>query len=146
MVAVARDGLITMANAQAVQVFGYTVGELIGRQAETLVPEEWRANMVARERRATSPTARSRPAGREIKAFGLRRDGSTFPAEVRLSWLPTEHGTVVVAAIRDVSERLAMEAERERLRSRRRAGALPAAAAAVAAAGEPRPARRRRRA
>jgi signal transduction histidine kinase/ActR/RegA family two-component response regulator len=60
---------------------------------------------------------RSRPADREIKSVGLRRDGTTFPAEVRLSWLPTRQGTQVVAAIRDVSERLAMEAEGERLRA-----------------------------
>jgi len=116
MVAVARDGLITMANAKAVQVFGYTVGDLIGRPADTLVPQEWRKNMMAQSA-SYFADPRGRPAGREVKAFGLRRDGSTFPGEVRLSWLPTEHGTVVVAAIRDVSERLAMEAERERLRS-----------------------------
>jgi PAS domain S-box-containing protein len=116
MVAVAADGLITMANAKAVQVFGYTVGDLVGRPADTLVPEDWRKNMLAQSA-SYFADPRGRPAGQEIKAFGLRQDGSTFPAEVRLSWLPTEHGTVVVAAIRDVSERLAMEAERERLRS-----------------------------
>ena len=116
MVAVAGDGLITMANAKAVQVFGYTVGELVGRPADTLVPQDWRKNMAAQSA-SYFADPRGRPTGREIKAFGLRRDGSTFPGEVRLSWLPTEHGTVVIAAIRDVSERLAMEAERERLRS-----------------------------
>ena len=47
MVAVAGDGLITMANAKAVQVFGYTVGELVGRPADTLVPQDWRENMAA---------------------------------------------------------------------------------------------------
>ena len=45
MVAVAGDGTITMANAQAVQLYGYTVGELIGRQVTTLLPEEWRSSM-----------------------------------------------------------------------------------------------------
>ena len=48
---------------------------------------------------------------------GCASDGSTFPAEVRLSGLPMGDGTLVIAAIRDVSERLAMEAERERLRA-----------------------------
>ena len=116
MVAVARDGLIAMANARAVQVFGYPADDLIGRPAQTLVPAKWRGRIAA-ETAGYFAGGRSRPAGQEVKAFGLRRDGGTFPAEVRLSWLPTEQGTLIVAAIRDVSERLALAAERERLRA-----------------------------
>jgi PAS domain S-box-containing protein len=116
MVAVAAGGAITMANAQAVQLYGYPVGELIGQPVTTLLPEEWRSSM-ATASASYIGDRRSRPAGREIKSAGLRRDGTTFPAEVRLSWLPTREGTQIVAAIRDVSERLAMEAEGERLRA-----------------------------
>jgi PAS domain S-box-containing protein len=116
MVAIAGDGIITLANAQAVQLYGYTSGELIGRPVKTLLPEEWRSSM-AMESEGHFGDRRSRPADREIKSAGLRRDGTTFPSEMRLSWLPTSQGTQVVAAIRDVSERLAMEAEGERLRA-----------------------------
>jgi PAS domain S-box-containing protein len=111
MVAVDSGGIITMANAQAVQAYGYSAHEFIGRPVKTLLPEEWRASLPSVGDR------RSQPVGQELESAGLRRDGSTFPAEVRLSLLPTEHGTVTVAAVRDVSERLAMEAERERLRA-----------------------------
>jgi PAS domain S-box-containing protein len=116
MLAAAGDGSITMANAQAVQLYGYTVGELIGRQMKSLLPQEWRSGMVT-ESTGNRVDRRSRPADREIKSAGLRRDGTEFPTEVRLSWLPTGQGTLVVAAVRDVSERLAMEAEGERLRA-----------------------------
>jgi PAS domain S-box-containing protein len=116
MLAAVGDGTITMANAQAVQLYGYTVGELIGRPMKTLLPEEWRSGMVT-ESAGNRVDRRSRPAHREIKSAGLRRDGTEFPTEVRLSWLPTGQGTLVVAAVRDVSERLAMEAEGERLRA-----------------------------
>jgi PAS domain S-box-containing protein len=116
MLAAAGDGTITMANAQAVQLYGYTVGELIGRPIKTLLPQEWRSSMVT-ESTGNRVDRRSRPADREIKSAGLRRDGTEFPTEVRLSWLPTGQGTLVVAAVRDVSERLAMEAEGERLRA-----------------------------
>jgi PAS domain S-box-containing protein len=117
MVASAADGTIKMANAQAVQLYGYPVEELIGRKVKSLLPEEWRANMAAESARYLGDR-RSRSAGRgqEMRSAGLRRDGTTFPAEVRLSLLPTHQGTLVVAAVRDVTERLAMEAERERLR------------------------------
>ena len=46
---------------------------------------------------------------------GLRRNSRRFPAEITLSELPMERGTLVTAAIRDASERLAAQAERERL-------------------------------
>jgi hypothetical protein len=110
MVAVDSGGTITMANAQAVRAYGYRVDEFIGRPVKTLLPEEWRSSL------PTVGDRRSLPVGQELESAGLRRDGSTFPAEVRLSLLPTEHGTLTVAAVRDVSERRAMEAERERLR------------------------------
>jgi PAS domain S-box-containing protein len=115
MFAMASDGSITMANARAIQVYGYPVSDLIGHPAEMLLPEELRERMTVQNANYFADPQSRRP-GQEIKALGLRRDGSTFPAEMRLSRMPTEDGTVVVVAVRDVSERLAMEAERERLR------------------------------
>ena len=56
MVAVAGDGTIMMANAQAIQLYGYTAGELIGRPVTTLLPEEWRSSM------ATASAGYPRPA------------------------------------------------------------------------------------
>ena len=80
------------------------------------MPEEV-AGRLAEHARSYFADPRARLGHREFKLSGLRRDGRTFPAEVRLSGLPTDSGMLVTAAIRDVSERLAMEAERERLRA-----------------------------
>jgi PAS domain S-box-containing protein len=116
MIAIEWDGSVTMVNTQAVRLFGYRAGEFIGRGVETLVPEETRAAMKqARIRFFADPEAQPLQTG--LKMSGLRRDGSTFPAEITLSALPTGNGMSVAAAIRDVSERLAMEKERERLRA-----------------------------
>ena len=46
-----------------------------------------------------------------------RRDGSTFPTEISLSMIDTDDGLLVIAAVRDVTERLELRAERERLES-----------------------------
>jgi PAS domain S-box-containing protein len=116
MIAVAEDGSIAMANSQAVQLFGYPVGNLVGQPVEMLIPEEARTDLAA-ERVGYFAAPPSRAVDAELKVSGLRRDGSRFPAEITLSSLPTESGMLVAAAIRDVSERLAMEAERERLRA-----------------------------
>jgi PAS domain S-box-containing protein len=116
MIAIEWDGSVTMANTQAVRLFGYRAGEFIGRGVETLVPEETRAAM-RQERIRFFADPEAQPLQTGLKMSGLRRDGSTFPAEITLSALPTGNGMSVAAAIRDVSERLSMEKERERLRA-----------------------------
>ncbi len=116
MIAVASDGSIAMANTQAVRLFGYPAPDLVGSPVEMLVPEVERAAMAA-ERTSYFADPAARPIDAGLQLTGLRRDGRQFPAEISLSGLPTEGGMLVTAAIRDVSERLALEEERERLRS-----------------------------
>jgi hypothetical protein len=116
MIAMAADGSVAMANERAGQLFGYPAAEMIGQRVETLVPEQRRA-AVTGERRAFFADPGARRFDEEVKMTGLRRDGSEFPAEVTLSVIPLGPGMLVTASIRDVSERLALEAERERLRA-----------------------------
>jgi PAS domain S-box-containing protein len=116
MIAVAPDGLVTMANTQAEQTFGYAAGDLIGRPVGTLVPEKARAALAA-ARSTYFADPHAQPGVIEFKLSGLRQDGSRFPAEITLSGLRTDSGMLVTASIRDVTERVAMEAERERLRA-----------------------------
>jgi PAS domain S-box-containing protein len=116
MIAVAEDGSVAMANAKAADLFGYAAGDLIGRPVELLIPADARAAMVA-ERLQYFADPQSRPLEDGLKLAGLRQDGRTFPAEITLSGLPTDGGMLVTAAIRDVTERLALHAERERARA-----------------------------
>jgi PAS domain S-box-containing protein len=116
MLAVSSDGETVMANAAAVELFGYPIGELLGLPMEMLMSQEDRAAMGAEWTRFFANPDPA-PAGRELRMSGRRRDGSDFPAEVRVSWRPISHGALVTVSIRDVSERLAMEAEHERLRA-----------------------------
>jgi PAS domain S-box-containing protein len=116
MIAVAADGLVTMANTQAEQTFGYAAGDLIGCPVGMLVLEKARADLaVARAVYFADPQAQ--PGVIEFRMSGLRKDGRRFPAEITLSGLRTDSGMLVAAAIRDVTERVALEAERERLRA-----------------------------
>jgi hypothetical protein len=116
MVGIGRDGVIELVNAQAEALFGYGREEMRGRSLEMLVPERLReAHVSHREEYFADP--RTRPMGAGIELFGRRRDGSEFPAEISLASVETGKGQLAIAAIRDVSERLALTHERERLRS-----------------------------
>jgi PAS domain S-box-containing protein len=113
---VAADGSIVMVNAQAERMFGYSFGELAGRPVELLVPAAARAAHPGR-RAAYFADPRSRQMGEGLELSAVRKDGQEFRVEVSLSSLPGETGVVASVTVRDISDRLAAQAEAERLRA-----------------------------
>lgn len=111
-----HSGKIVLVNIQAEQLFGYTRDELIGKPEEILVAEHFRVQQKDHYSRFLSPVADQPPvAGLEL--FGVRKDGTEFPAEVRLSPLDTKRGRLISSAIRDISERRRTEEDLRRLAS-----------------------------
>jgi PAS domain S-box-containing protein len=114
IVGVDASGRIELVNAQMERLFGWTAEELIGQQVEVLVPEAVVDAHIA-HRAAYMRDPRARPMGAGVELSGRRKDGSSFPAEISLSAVQDEPGGVLVlAAIRDVSERIELAAERQR--------------------------------
>ena len=104
MVIVGKDGRIVLVNAQTERLFGYGRDELIGQPVEMLVPERYRREHPAR-RGGYFGDPRARPMGAGLALHARRKDGSEFPAEISLSPMQTAEGTLVTAAIRDISDR-----------------------------------------
>jgi PAS domain S-box-containing protein len=110
----ALDGTVVFANQQVDVLFGYAREELLGQPLEILMPERFRARHLD-HRTGYAQAPRTRPMGMGLELSGLRKDGAEFPVEISLS--PTELAgePYIIAAIRDVTERKAAEAEREQL-------------------------------
>jgi len=104
MVIVGDRGRIVLVNGQTEALFGYTRDELLGQPVEVLVPERFRVEHPT-HRKGYFHDAVARPMGRGGELFGRRKNGSEFPADINLSPMDSEDGRVVIAAIRDMSER-----------------------------------------
>jgi protein-histidine pros-kinase len=101
-------GDIVLTNSQAVTLFGYSHQELLGQKIEMLMPERFRhRHPRSRGKFSLDPNVRSMVARLEL--FGRRKDGTEFPAEISLSPLETEEGTLVSSAIRDITDRKRFE-------------------------------------
>ncbi len=107
-------GRILLVNSRLEEMFGIARADLLGAPVETLLPERLRsAHVTHRAGFARSP--RPRPMGANLALVGRRGDGSEFPMEISLSPLPSTEGTWVMAAVRDVTDRLAAEEWRRQL-------------------------------
>jgi two-component system, sensor histidine kinase len=108
LIVVDFQGVILFANATSRSLFGYSREQLVGQSIEMLVPERFRfrhgAHLAGYLR---DPTAREMGA-RIIDLFARRADGTEFPAGIRLAPIHDGEKTSIAAAIRDMTERRAI--------------------------------------
>jgi PAS domain S-box-containing protein len=98
------EGKIAAANPEAFRLFGYAPGELVGQAVEVLVPAALRgAHRQHREGYVGNP--HPRPMGIGLELAGVRRDGVRIPIEISLSPLRSLGGDMVIAVVRDLTER-----------------------------------------
>ncbi len=108
MLIVNSDGRILMANRQAEVLFGYPKEELLNREIEMLVPEQFRPEHPGKRNRYFQDPE-MRQAGQRFELTAVRKDGTEFPVEISLSPVESEQGFVVCAAVRDSTERTLRE-------------------------------------
>ncbi len=99
---------IKLVNKQAEAMFGYKREELLGKPPEFLMPERFMRQHVE-HRRQYQLAPRSRSMGTGLTMYGRRKDGTEFPIDATLSPLETSEGTLIIVAIRDISERKRLE-------------------------------------
>jgi len=105
---------IVLVNDRAEELFGWPRADLLGRPAELLLADSERAAYYAQP---------AGPDGRVPDPIGTaslslcRRDGSAFAAEVSYAAVDTPQGRLVVAVVRDLTDRERAVAEQAKLRA-----------------------------
>lgn len=138
---IAEDGIITvdarqevvLFNRGAAKIFGYAPEEIIGRSLDVLLPARFRDAHPSQMEVFANSKSHSRLMAERREVYGLRKDGTEFPAEVSISKLGSGEDMLFTAIVRDVSERRRFEAnerELEQLREKAKVAAAEAAARA----------------
>src|SRR6202165_2531984 len=94
-------GLILLVNSHAESLFGYERSEMVGQRVELLVPSSFGE---AHLRIGASDLA-DRPVRARMQAAARRKVGSEFAAEISVAPLQLDGRSVLMAIVRDVTER-----------------------------------------
>ena len=103
-----EQGKILMANKQVEQLFGYEADEMAGQELNALLPLRYRL-----DHKTLFSDYFQRP-GEKGKSprkslFGLRRDGTEFDVGISLIPALIEEQRLVIATVRDISEKKDLE-------------------------------------
>ncbi len=137
MVVVNQGGKIVLLNVQAEKQFGYSRDELIGQKVTNIIPKGFAERLIADGTR-TAAEALAQQIGTGIELIAQRKNRSEFPIEIMLSPLESAEGTLVTAAIRDITVRKDAEKHLAQMEGRYRGllEAAPDAMVVVNQAGE----------
>jgi two-component system CheB/CheR fusion protein len=102
------QGRIIFANVTTTALFGYTNEQLVGRPIEMLVPERLRLRHGAHVASFLKDPTNREMGARLLDLFARKSDGSEFPAGIRLAPFYADGKVYIAAAIRDMTERRAI--------------------------------------
>jgi PAS domain S-box-containing protein len=110
IISVDQQQRITLFNQGAEKIFGYAAQEVLDQPLDMLLPVRFRhihqRHVVAF---ATSPDP-ARRMGERQDIYGLRKDGTEFPAEASISRLELAGETTYTVILRDITARKRVEA------------------------------------
>ena len=132
----ANDAIITMDarlairefNPAAEQMFGYRRTDILGRNAEILLPATERGMAIGAMTQYLA-TGRGPLAGRQLELAAVRADGTEFPVELTVALVGSERNRAMTGFVRDITERRQLE---EQLRQSQKLEAIGRLASGVA--------------
>ena len=113
------DGVVTEFNPAAVQAFGYSRDEALGRKlGELIVPERLRASHHAGLKRYIE-TGEERVIGKRLELPAMRKDGTEFTSELTITRSDFGGQPAFTGVLRDISDRKKTEEERKKAEAER---------------------------
>jgi two-component system, cell cycle sensor histidine kinase and response regulator CckA len=110
LIVVDPAGRIALASRRVEAMFGHAPEALVGQPFAVLLPERHHGIYAEQVRQLTGASQRaSVGVGQDLRA--LRKDGSEFPAEITMSPSRADEGLVIIAAVRDITDRRAIETQ-----------------------------------
>jgi PAS domain S-box-containing protein len=113
ILAIAADAIITVDaeerivhfNQGAAAIFGYSIDEAMGKQLDILIPKRVRGVHHSHMHTFAASPVQARRMAERREIFGVRRDGSEFPAEASISKLDSPGGPLFTVVLRDITDR-----------------------------------------
>lgn len=100
---------IALFNQGAVKLFGYEPDEILGQSLDQLLPERLRVDHSHHIEGFARGAASARRMAQRQDVFGLKKDGTEFPAEASISKLTVGQKTTFTVILRDITDRLRTE-------------------------------------
>jgi len=118
IVSLSADAIITIDDAQnivmfnsgAETIFGWEAKEMLGQPLNNLLPERFRDAHVRHVRAFANAPVVARRMGERRPVFGLRRDGTEFPADASIARLDLPSGRLFSVVLRDATAQVRREA------------------------------------
>jgi PAS domain S-box-containing protein len=119
ILSIADDAIICVDSAQnimlfnhgAERIFGWQANEVIGRALGLLMPQRFRQGHDKHIESFGKSKQNARQMAERREIFGVRKDGTEFPAEASISKLEVKGSLVHTVILRDVTSRKAYERE-----------------------------------
>src|SRR5579862_1389520 len=130
IISIDANGLLTLYNPAAEEMFGYRAEEVIGRNVTVLMPAPYReehGEYIARYQR----TGEARAIGRIRSVQGRRKNGAVFPIELSVSESRLGEEVLYTAILRDITEQLELRELQRAVQERTRLADVGAITAKV---------------
>ncbi|WP_269386467.1 sensor domain-containing diguanylate cyclase [Hoeflea alexandrii] len=112
VVAVNRDQKLVLFSPAAEKLFGYSRDEIVGKPLDTLLPHRYRSGHAAKVNEFQSNGSPARYMGdRKSHLLGLHADGTEVMLGATILTVATDDGPIMVAMLRDISERIKLQQE-----------------------------------
>ena len=108
VVSIDRQARIVLFNPAAQRIFGYRPEEVVGQKVNMLMPEPYTSEHDSYLERYER-TGEAHAIGRIRMVTAKRKNGETFPIELSVAKIPSDHEAQYGAFIRDISDKVKLQ-------------------------------------